>query len=117
MNLNKYQLISRKDHLSFEFFSTSPKGTLRKVIYFQVIDGNQYNLAFGDWNEAEQRIDDKARSNNNDRDQVIATVGSAVIEFLKYYPDAEVIAIGSTPARTRLYQMGIFANCMRSAAW
>jgi len=37
-------------------------------------------------------------------------VASAVIEFIKYYPDAIIFAKGSTPARTRLYQIGIFTN-------
>jgi len=71
---------------------------------------NLYNLCFGDWDEAIHLIDDKSRSNNNDRDKVIATVASTVMSFLKYYPKAIIFAKGSTPARTRLYQMGIWAN-------
>src|SRR5690349_279160 len=110
MNLNKYPILSTNEHLTYEFLSEGPNGTIKKVVYFQEIDKDIFNLAFGDWNEAEQGIDDKARSNNNDRDKVIATVASAVIDFIKYYPDASIFAKGSTPGRTRLYQIGIFAN-------
>ena len=53
MNFKKYQLISTTDLFTYEFFSKGPNGTIRKFIYFQKIDDNQYNLAFGDWNEVE----------------------------------------------------------------
>jgi len=71
---------------------------------------NLFNLAFGDWSEFQREINDKVRSNNHDRDKVMATVAGTVIEFLNHYPCATVFAKGSTPSRTRLYQMGIFAN-------
>lgn len=32
------------------------------------------------------------------------------MEFIKHYPKSTIIAKGSTPSGTRLYQMGIFAN-------
>jgi hypothetical protein len=110
MKLDKYPVISTNEHLTYEFLSEGPNGTIKKVVYFQEIEDNLYNLAFGDWNEEEQRIDDKARSNNNDRDKVIATVASTVNDFVKYYPEAIIFAKGSTPARTRLYQIGLLAN-------
>ena len=50
------------------------------------------------------------RSNNRDRDKVLATVALTVIDFIKYHPDAVLLARGSTPARTRLYQIGILEN-------
>jgi hypothetical protein len=110
MKLDKYPVISTNEHLTYEFLSEGPNGVIKKVVYFQEIDDDFFNLAFGDWNEGEHRIDDKARSNNNDRDKVIATVAFTVIDFMKYYPEARIIAKGSTPARTRLYQIGILAN-------
>jgi len=64
MNFHKYPIISTNEHLTYEFLSEGPKGTIKKVIYFQEIGDNLYNLAFGDWDEAEQGMDDKARSNN-----------------------------------------------------
>lgn len=110
MNLDKYPVISDNDHRTYEFLSEGLNGTIKKVVFYQEIDDNIFNLAFGDWDEVNQKIDDKARSNNNDRDKVIATVASTVVDFIKYYPWATILAKGSTPARTRLYQIGIFAH-------
>ncbi len=110
MNLNKYPLVSTNEHLTFEFLSEGPNGSIKKVVYFEAIGDNLFNLAFGDWSEFEQGIDDKVRSNNHDRDKVMATVAATVIEFIKHYPKAIIFAKGSTPSRTRLYQIGIFAN-------
>jgi hypothetical protein len=110
MHLHIYAVISTNEHRTYEFLSKGPKGAIKKVILFEEFGNNFYNLGFGDWDEATQLMDDKARSNNHDRDKVIATVASAFMNFIKYYPNATVFAKGSTPARTRLYQMGIFAN-------
>jgi hypothetical protein len=110
MHLHKYPVISTNEHRTYEFLSEGPKGAIKKVILFEEFGNNLYNLGFGDWDEATQLMDDKARSNNYDRDKVIATVAAAFMNFIKYYPQSTVFAKGSTPARTRLYQMGIFAN-------
>lgn len=110
MNLNKYPVTSDSEHVTYEFLSEGPKGTLKKVVFYQEIGENIFNLAFGDWDEKDQKINDKVRSNNSDRDKVLATVASTVIDFIKHHPAAIILAQGSTPARTRIYQMGILAN-------
>ncbi len=110
MHLHRYEVISTNENRKYEFLSEGPKGAIKKVILFEEFGYKLYNLGFGDWDEATQSMDDKARSNNYDRDKVLATVAGTVTSFLEYYPDATVFAKGSTPARTRLYQMGIFAN-------
>ena len=47
------------------------------------------------------------KSNNHDAEKVLATVARAVIQFTNIYLDAFIVAEGSTPSRTRRYQMGI----------
>lgn len=42
--------------------------------------------------------------------KVLATVATIVHDFLEFFPNAQVWAQGSTPARSRLYQMGISAS-------
>lgn len=64
-------------------------------------------MSFGDWSEKKRKINDLAISNNGDRQKILATVASAVLEFTLFSPDAIIHAKGATPARTRLYQMGI----------
>ncbi len=109
MELDIYAILT-DDHETYEFLSEGPKGTIRKIVVYQLVGGNFYNLAFGDWNEENLRLDDDTRSNNSDRDKVLATVANTVIDFVQYHPSATVHAKGSTPAKTRLYQMGINQN-------
>jgi hypothetical protein len=55
-------------------------------------------------------LDDFVVSNNGDKEKVLATVAATVLEFTKQTPQAFVYAKGSTPGRTRLYQMAILQN-------
>ena len=66
-----------------------------------------YNLAFGDWVNETKKLDDTAVSNNGDKLKVLSTVATIVIDFTNRYPGVIIYAEGSTPTRTRLYQMGI----------
>ncbi|CAN5472316.1 hypothetical protein BH10BAC4_BH10BAC4_20400 [soil metagenome] len=113
MNLDRYSFSTNATFLDFEFESDGPNGKIKKVVRYspQNANGHTYfNLAFGDWNEKTEGIDDSAISNNLDRDRILATVASTVLEFTNHFPDVPVYAQGSNPARTRLYQMGISAN-------
>ncbi len=113
MNQPQYKFQTNESFLDFEFESTGPNGRIKKVVRFtpRNASGRTYfNLGFGDWNEVEGRIDDSSTSNNQDTQKVLATVAATVLEFTAVYPDMPVYARGSTPARTRLYQMGISAN-------
>jgi hypothetical protein len=113
MNLDRYDYSTNGTFLDFEFYSEGPKGKIKKIIRFspQNVSGITYfNLAFGDWNEEKQQLDDQAISNNEDRTKILATVASAILDFTNNFPDLMVYAQGSTPARTRLYQIGITLN-------
>jgi hypothetical protein len=113
MNKQGYNYKTNDSLLDFEFVSEGPKGLIKKVIRFTPKNANgitYFNLGFGDWNELKKRIDDKAISNNDDKDKILVTVAKAVLEFTQHFPDVWVYAQGSTPARTRLYQMGIAAH-------
>lgn len=108
MKVEKYHL-KADDALSvFEFISVGPKGAVRKIIHFQLTyTPGLYNLAFGDKHPVTGEIDDLAVTNNGDTDKVLGTVVAALYTFLDKNPDASVYATGSTPARTRLYRIGI----------
>lgn len=98
------------DRRSFEFFSEGPRGKIKKTIVYTRIGPGLYNLAFGDWNKEMQALDDSNRTNNGDRDMVLATVAHTALDFFKLFPKAKLFIEGSTYSRTRLYQMGINAN-------
>ncbi len=108
MNLPHYNY-KTTDFQEYEFYSVGPKGVIKKIVRFQKIQEEPviYNLAFGDQDEITGDINDAVTSNNEDRDIVLATVSRTVIEFCDHYGDHFILAKGSTPVRTRLYQMGI----------
>ena len=71
-----------------------------------------YNLVFGDWHARSDKLDDQAITNNGDTQKVLATVAASVILFMSSHPHDCVFATGSTPSRTRLYQIGIRRHLM-----
>jgi len=107
MNLERYALTAIESRESYEFLSEGPRGTIKKVIWYQEVEPGFYNLAFGDWDEENKQINDVIRSNNADRDKILATVAGSVVLFMREHPDAILVAMGQTPAKTRLYQMGL----------
>ena len=112
MNLPKYPVVASNDYHTYLFYSTGPQGIVAKGVIYSQIGKNLYNLGFGDWQEDRGELDDLSRSNNGDRDKVLTTVAFTAIDFTDKYPRAQIIAEGSTPARTRLYQMGIANNLL-----
>jgi hypothetical protein len=109
MNLERYTYFTNSDFKDYEFYSDGPKGKIKKVVTFtKVQDGPViYNLAFGDENPETGFVSDSVITNNEDRDIVLATVANTINEFSDHYGNHFIYAKGSTPARTRLYQMGI----------
>lgn len=113
MNLDRYTLSVTKNRLSYSFESDGPNGKIPKLITFvprNVSGRTFFHLSFGDWNEETENLDDKTISNNRDRNKILATVATAVLEFTEHFPDMPIFAQGSTKSRTRLYQIGISAN-------
>ena len=115
MNLEAYHCSVNPATGLYEFYSEGPNGRIKKVIDYQYmknrsngVDG--YNLCFGDWDEHVRDICDLRVTNNSDQRKVLATVAKTVISFTEKKPDAIIYGLGSTPARTRLYQMSINAN-------
>jgi hypothetical protein len=112
MNHPKYPVVASSDYLNYFFFSDGPKGRIAKGVLYSQIEGTLFNLSFGDWKGEVQGLDDSCRSDNKDKDLVLATVAHTVIDFTKQFPDAQIFIEGSTSARTRLYQIGIVRNLL-----
>ena len=107
MQLPRYTYKTNENFLDYEFESTGPKGNIKKVVRFSQISNNVFNLGFGDLDEETGEISDINVTNNNDSRKVLATVAATVRDFTLQYPDAWIIAKGSTLSRTRLYRIGI----------
>ncbi len=109
MNLQRYVYFASNDFQDYEFYSNGPNGKIRKVIMYTKIQDSpaMYNLAVGDADFDTGVVYDNVISNNKDRDIVLATVANTINEFSDRYGNCWIFATGSTPSRTRLYQMGI----------
>jgi hypothetical protein len=109
MTMEKYAFVKRSDD-HYDFISEGPNGNIIKMVEFFKLPESEseiFNLGFGDWDEAGVRFDDQSISNNSDRDKILGTVASTVIDFMQHHPNVFIAASGSTPSRTRLYQMSI----------
>lgn len=99
------------DFKTFEFISEGPNGQFRKVVqYLETTTAGIYNLGFGVKNELTNEIDDLVITNNGDSQKVLTTVAKTLFVFTDHYPDAWIVATGSTLSRTRLYRIGITNN-------
>jgi hypothetical protein len=104
MNERKYKVRAHSDHLTFEFLSVGPKGNILKIVEYQHMHENFYNLAFGDKNASGEILDDLIKTNNGDTDIVLFTVASTLFDFFEHYEGTIVFAQGSTHSRNRLYR-------------
>jgi hypothetical protein len=99
VNQEKYDFVTNDSLLDYEFESEGPRGKIRKVVRFSLKNANgltYFNLAFGDWNPLENKIDDRTVSDNNDTKKVLATVASTVLTFVSIFPDMPIYALGCT---------------------
>ena len=100
MRKERYELEATSDAMTFEFTSVGPKEEIPKmVIYSPIHLANFYNLGFGDKDLATGDINDLVVTDNKDSQKVLATVAFTVYAFTNAYPDALVIAEGSTKSK------------------
>jgi hypothetical protein len=88
MNVDRYEYSVSSDFQQYEFESIGPKGTIKKIIGFSLIniDGITYiNLGFGDEDLINGGINDLSISNNKDTNKILATVASAVLDFTAFF--------------------------------
>jgi len=111
MNQERYEFEADPTATVYEFVSVGAKGNVEKLVIFTTIEPpDVYNLAFVDIDPQTGEQSDLITTNNGDSQKVLATVAATVLDFTDSYPNALVYATGSTPARTRLYRMGIANN-------
>ncbi len=108
MWLKAYAVEVGESGMVYQFISRGVNGSLAKLVVYTKMDTpGIYNLALGDYDYFTGGIDVDCTSNNGDTESVLATVAHTVLAFTDLHPDAAIFARGSTPARTRLYQMGL----------
>jgi len=96
-----YQLDALENNTVFQFNSIGKQGTITKLILFQFINGNTFNLAFGDFKN--NKLDDKIISDNGDLIKVISTVALSIYLFFDAHPNAIIEIQGVDKKRQQLY--------------
>ena len=92
-----------EENLRFDFVSEGEK-TIRKVIFYRAIpEALFFQLSLVDVMD-DGSFSDSVRSNNGDRNKVMATVIQTLRFFFEKYPDATIIFSGSDEIRTRMYE-------------
>ena len=106
-----YEYKRARNSMQYEFYSEGPRGRIRKFILYTYIGTSNrrknYNLGFGDYDPEKDEILDLIVSDNKDQDKILATVAATALHFADAHPGCVILFRGSTPARTRLYQMNI----------
>lgn len=107
MNYKSYPFSFNKEFTQINFQSIGKRGTFEKSITFSIIHENIYNLALLDYDPVKQDYSDQSVTDNGDMPEILATVMTAVIDFLNKYPERKIYLVGNSASRTRLYQIAI----------
>lgn len=102
-----YLTTSNDENTRFQFQSVGKRGVFEKVICFTPLTVDTYNLSLVDYDSATGSYDDLSVTDNGDMPEIIVTVISTIHKFLNSNPGNKIYFEGSTPARTRLYQISI----------
>jgi hypothetical protein len=98
--------------VAYRFVSVGKKGNLTKLVAFQNIQANLYNLALLDYDEATKTIDDESISDNGDMSRVLSTTWKIMFHFLQSFPEKEVAIHGNTDTKQKLYKRLISSNLL-----
>lgn len=106
MNQPTYKIQVSEEN-TYSFISVGRRGLILKVVRFDEIEPDIFNLGFGDFDFEKQTLSDSIVSDNGDMEKILATVVSILNDFLQNNPKFSVFIVGSTLSRTRLYQIAI----------
>jgi hypothetical protein len=110
MQTEGYEFVPNEDNEVYIFFSNGPRGVVTKMIVFEEVGLNNFNVAFGDYDFNQNKFDDKIITDNKDTIKVLATVIKIMLEFFEKNPDAEVLVEGNSTVRKKLYHKIVCDN-------
>jgi hypothetical protein len=90
---------------SYTFLSIGRQGSIIKIVYFEKISDDVYNLVLGDYNATiSPPVDDAVVSDNGDLAKIMITVVHIAEDFLNQNPNFFVYLEGNTVTKKQLYQ-------------
>lgn len=96
-----YTIDSTPDYLVHRFQSHGNQGVIDKLVVFEELEGNRYNLAFGDVIDGKLR--DEVISNNFDLVKTVSTIAITINLFFQKYPSAILEFDAVDEKRLKLY--------------
>ncbi len=114
MNQSFYNFTIGADALRFTFISEGPRPVEKVVLYTDTDWPDFYILSLADL-EPDGELNYLSARNNGDLERIMATVAQTLLAFFAHYPAAQVAFAGSTPSRTRLYQI-VLARELQAAS-
>ncbi|MFN0175439.1 MAG: DUF6934 family protein [Saprospiraceae bacterium] len=100
---NPYKLLPFRNQTRYLFESKGPKGVIFKLVVFTQIEGNLWNLGFGDLKKGQ--LDSTIITNNQDVRRVLNTVAKAVYLFTENAPERVVRISPLDGKRAKLYNL------------
>ncbi len=101
MITESYNYINIKDKIEYLFASKGQQGMIIKIVSFTLLEGNLWNLAFGDLHKG--NFDGTVISNNYDIVKIIGTIAKITYEFSDTYPLRSIYIKPVDEKRKRLY--------------
>lgn len=99
-----------EEELVFSFVSKGSKGDIEKIIRYERMSSNIFNLGFGDRISDTLYFDDEVVTNNGDMVKVLNTVINTFSVFFTIYPNYGILMRGSDERRTEIYRWMIERN-------
>ncbi|MBC7777588.1 MAG: hypothetical protein H7246_19295 [Phycisphaerae bacterium] len=96
-----YDCFPFNNKTQFFFESTGLKGRVVKVVVFMRMEGNRWNVGFGDVREG--RVDDTSFTNNNDVRKVLSTVAKTIYQFSEIHPEKIIVIVPRDERRKHFY--------------
>ena len=111
MKYEAYSEVNFSKDLSVAIFISKGKNVqIPKIIAFTTTElNNVYNLELCNIDE-DGELDDSKKSNNGDRNKILATVYCAIDTYTQKYPERTIVFSGNTEGKNRLYRMAIGLN-------
>ncbi len=79
-----------EDKLQYRFISKGAENDIVKLVVYEYVEDDRWNLAFGDANADESDFDDTVISNNQDMRRVIQTIFATGLVFSAAYPERKI---------------------------
>jgi hypothetical protein len=103
MITDSYRYLATKQNTRYIFQSDGKQGQIIKIVQFNALEGNRWNLGFGDWKSG--KVDDNVLTGNDDVFKVIKTVAAITSDFLIKYPERIVVIDPIDEKRKKLYNL------------